>query len=562
MRYNASILIALLILTNIAFGAVGDAGVSDGSKIVQSGNSYAAGMSSDSASLSPGFHVPSYQASGFSSLVGGNGHQQSQQGAAGGSSYGSGYASANYASGNYASSNYGSSNYGSSNYGSSNDASSAPQTAGPYQERMSADDLKFIQPQPESFQPDSSLNFIAASPPSGVSAEAYSPNQEQGNWYYPGSVTSRNFFYVQSSSGLKNIAGCSYGGYLPLWSDINSAGNFYVYEWYPGQWTPSVRWWGWSWQGYKKGWFTGDVPGWHILAYNCRDWSNYIYIYVWPSSGSAYPSSANAVNPAMTVSNPAIAATNAIASAANPTGPSDAGLAALPQGAPTPPDPNSENLMLPDFNLLQPSSGSYAISPGQTGYVQGANAPNMPNVPGVPTIPNVPQTSAILPGQGTYPLQGANPLQSTYPIQSTYPAQSSQSGCAACSDKTGYMPTYAVPSGTQAYQAVYPKPAVYRSNAYYVQTYPGQISTVAGVKCGGWLPLLSKIGSSGIYWSYEWSQCGSSPAYYCYAEIKSFGYKGIGWYQTWFMGNKPGWHILCYFDNDWSNYVYVYVWPA
>lgn len=545
MRYSASILIALLILTNIAFGAVGDAGVSDGSKIIQSGNSYAAGMASGGASSSPGFQIPSYQSSGFSSQVGGKGHQQYQQGAASGSNYGSGYASNGYASGNYASGNYASGNYASSNY-----ASSAPETAGPYQERLSADDLKFIQPEPESFQPDSSLNFITTSPPGDVSVEAYTPSQEQGNWYYPGSVTSRNFFYVQTSSGLKTIAGCSYGGYLPLWSDINSAGNFYVYEWYPGQWTPSVRWWGWAWQGYKKGWFTGDVPGWHILAYNCRDWSNYIYVYVWPSSGSGYASSANVANPAIPMNNPAMAATNTIAAAVNPVGPSSTGQAALPPGAPTPPDPNSENLMLPDFNLLQPSTGSYIQSPGQAGYVQGYNAPNVPSVPNVPNVPNVPQTSAIYPGQGTYPLQSA------------YPAQSSHTGCTACSDKTGYASGYTVSTSTQAYQAVYPKPAVYRSNAYYVQTYPGQISTVAGVKCGAWLPLLSKIGSSGTYWSYEWAECGSQQSYYCYAEIKNFGYKGIGWYQTWFMGNKPGWHILCYFDNDWSNYVYIYVWPA
>lgn len=522
MRYNASVLIALLILTNIAFGAVGDAGVSDGSKIIQSGNSYAAGTAGNSASF--GFQMPS---SDYSSLAGGKGYQQSQQGAASpGSSLGSGNYGSNFASNNYASGNY---------------ASSAPQTAGPYQERMSADDLKFILPESESFQPDSSLNFVSASPPSGISMEAYSPALEQGNWYYPGSVTSRNKFYIQCSSGLKTTAGCRYGGYLPLWSDINSAGNFFVYEWYPGQWTPSVRWWGWAWQGFKKGWFTGDEPGWHILAYNCRDWSNYIYIYVWPNDGAAYPSGSSGTNPIMPMTSQAAPMINPSATMDNPFGPSNIGQATLPAGAPTPPDPSSENLVLPDFSLLQPSTGSYSQSPGQTGYVQSMN---------------MPQTSANYPSQGIYPPQVTNAFQSTSP------AQSSRSGCTSCSDNAGNAGSYTVPQISQAYQAVYPKPATHRLNAYYVQTYPGQLSTVAGVKCGAWLPLLSKIGSSGVYWSYEWSQCGSMQGYYCYPEVKCFGYKGIGWYQTWFMGNKPGWHILTYFDNDWSNYVYIYVWPA
>jgi len=54
-------------------------------------------------------------------------------------------------------------------------------------------------------------------------------------WYYPDQVNSANRFYVQTSSGLNTIAGCSYGGYLPLFADIKSSGNFFVYEWYPAR---------------------------------------------------------------------------------------------------------------------------------------------------------------------------------------------------------------------------------------------------------------------------------------------------------------------------------------
>lgn len=528
MKYYASILIAFLILADIAFGAVGDVGVSDGSITAESGQSYNAEMTGSALSQSSGYQAPSYrssgsQSSGYSSQT----KEYSRSELAYPAYPQSSQQSSSYQQSQKSDQNY-ALNYGSNNYGS-NYASSAPQVAGPYQERLSADDLKFTQPQAESFKPDGSLNFAPASPPSGISTDAYNPGQEQGYWYYPGSVTSRNRFYVQTSSGLKTTAGCSNGGYLPLWSDINSAGNFYVYEWYPGQLTPSVRWWGWTWTGFKKGWFTGDVPGWHILSYNCRDWSNYIYIYVWPSGGSAYVSGNNAVSPA---------------------GYSTINQAALPSGAPTPPDPNAENLMLPDFNLLQPGLGSYAESPTQATQTMLGSPVQSGGVPQV----NYPQ--AIYPLQGTYPSQGISLPQSSY------------SGCTACSDKTGTSGagsygSYTAPpgyAGAQTYQAVFPKPTAYRCNEYYVQAYPGKLATVAGTKCGEWLPLWSKIGRAGAYWSFEWAQCSGSN--YCYPDVKSFGYKGTGWYQTWFRGNRPGWHILSYYDNDWSNYVYVYVWPA
>ncbi len=591
MRYFASILIALLVLADVAFGAVGDSGVSDSTTAAQPEQSYPAETAGGAISQSTGYQANGYQANGYQANgyqangYQANGYQANGYQANGYQSYGykapqtdgsSGSASAYQGSsqtqgysqqGNgYQQSQQGTAgyaaNYGSNSYGT-NYAASAPVIAGPYQERLSADDLKFNPPAAESFKPDASLDFASASPPSGVSIESYSteqgnPGEEQGSWYYPGSVTSRNRFYVQTSSGFKTSSGCSYRGYLPIWSDINSAGNFYVYEWYPGQLTPSVRWWGWTWPGFKKGWFTGDVSGWHILSYNCRDWSNYIYIYVWPSSGAVYTSSPNGPNPA---------------------GTSAAQSAYLPAGAPTPPDPNAENLILPDFNLLQ-SSNSYQ---SQSGNIQGS-------------YPIQSSSAQSNPAQGIYPIQGTASQQNSaqggcttcadksfsqiqaayYPmpnsIQSSYPAQS---GCSACADKTGYAASYgaytatstatqgAAPLGyvAQTYQVVYPKPATYRLNEYYVQVYPGKLSTSASVKCGDWLPLWSKVGSPGAYWSFEWTQCGS-PQVYCRPEVKGFGYKGTGWYQTWFRGNNPGWHILSYYNNDWSNYVYIYAWPT
>ena len=94
---------------------------------------------------------------------------------------------------------------------------------------------------------------------------------------------------------------------------------------------------------------------------------------------------------------------------------------------------------------------------------------------------------------------------------------------------------------------------------YYAQIYPNRLTTVASVQKGEWLQLWSKITRPGMYWSFEWPPCKSG--YYCAPEVKSLGYKKEGWYTTWFKSSTSGWHLLCYQCNDWSNYVYIYVWP-
>ncbi len=448
LHVSALALIAFLFLTGIAIGAVGDAGVSDGISSVQSSQIYPAGSGLQS-STAP--------------------YQTTQAGTAQGASQSLRASSPSQAPGYSA---------------------VAPQTGGPYEERMSADDLRLTQPQGESFQPDGNLNFVAATPP-GSSEEGYraaygagagqgmiedAADLGTGSWYYPGSVTSRNRFWVQTFSGLKTVAGCSYGGYLPLWADINAAGNFYVYEWYPGQWTPSVRWWSWTWPGYKKGWFTGDVPGWHILCYNCRDWSNYVYIYVWPTgsgsgtygSGYGYGSTSGA-SPSYTAGTPAVAAS--YASPSMPTSTSNP----LPSGAPTPPDPNAENLVLPDFNLLTASSV-------QSGYAAATNPASY--------SANYPASSSA-----DYPMSYSTAYPFSYspsqPVKSVQPSQScpgcqaaaftgtavagmtgtpAQNACVGCADQGSYgYQGMAMPYGqvaqaqttyqavSQTYQAVFPK---------------------------------------------------------------------------------------------------------
>lgn len=530
MKLYLSLLAAFLVLTNAAFGGVGDVGVSDGYNL-QPSSSYLAGAAQpgglapqtpgsqgqgnlmgnpvysapQESPLQPsGIQVPVMAAQPLGlqqSSIGSNPDQSSQSAQLGypqaasfplnqggyvpGQNYQSPQVSYPYVSqpsqGKLSSSYLQSSSYPQASPVSQMSAftSEAPQLSGPYQEHFSPDDLRLSQPSAEGFKPEGSLNFATASPPSGILNDATSSAVSgevpgSGSWYYPGSVSSRNRFYAQTSSGLQTVAGCNQGGYVPIWANIASSDNFYVYEWYPGQTSPYVRWWCWTWPGWKKGWFSGDVPGWHILCYHCRDSSNYIYIYVWPGAG-------------------AVGATgNSYSGYAQGSQSQPPVTGALPSGAPTPPDPNAENLMLPDLNL---------VSQGQSGN----------QVPG-----------------------GYGPVQGGYGSQSGYPAQT--------------------------FNTVFPKPTAYRCNEYYVQTMPGRLNTVGSVKCGQWLPLWSKIGKPGCYWSFEWTQGCTSSGSFCYPEVKNFGYKGTGWYSTWFRGDKPGWHVLCYNCNDWSNYVYVYVW--
>ena len=460
--------LTLLVLINIASGAVGDVGVSDTD--ANSYMPYESGLSGQASLIQPSLSQGNYPAQDT--------YYQGQ-----GSAY------------------------------------PAPQINGPTQEQLTAEELGLLLPQMESFAPDESLGFVSASLP-GNTAQLVSlpvqssvPSSMQSSvqatmpgssiWYYPNSVVSANRFYVQTASGFAATGGCSFKGYLPLWADIKSSGNFFVYEWYPGQSTPSVQWLGWTEAGWKKGWFSGDFPGWHILCYNSGIWSNYIYIYVYPRGGGVASSGNSNAAPGMTA-------------------------AYLPSGAPIPPNPGAERIVLPDFNLYKPVTEKSS----QSNF----------NVPFPSSGTGLVENPAIANQNGVF---------------SSYPNEKSCPTCAASSSLTapyGYA--------AQSYKAVYPVPSICKCNEYYVQSFPGKQATVAGVFCGEWLALWSKVSRPGTYWSSEWTACSSGPSNYCPPEVKNFGYKSAGWYQTWFKGNNPGWHILSYHCNDWSNYIYIYVWPA
>ena len=577
MKCYLPVLVAFLVMINVALGAVGDVSGSDTSTYLQ-----------PAQSLTGTASVGTAQSSGLQAQMGANVANVPYQD---GTSIQDGYLQSQQ--NNYPT-------QGQQTYVSLQGAGSAyaaPETGGPVQDQLTAEALRLSPPAAESFVPDASLNFVSTSSPGNlVSGTAVGAAQTaltgSSYWYYPGQVNSANRFYVQTSSGLNTIAGCSYGGYLPLFADIKSSGNFFVYEWYPGASTPVVQLWGWTGTGYKKGWFSGDVPGWHTLCYNCGIWSNYIYIYVYPRV-VASPSQSYTSNPGYP-GNPVYSGN-----------PGTIAQVSLPAGAPTPPDPDAEGIVMPDNNLYRPitgqaTDGTYYNYQAQQSNALAASSPIQASYPGFVNYP-AQQTgyaaSGSLTAQAGYSgqvnnqgpvgrqLQASNPAIVRVPTLSNSPALagSTTATCTTCTSSTvvkeGVCSVCPYPSGCPtslnsgsltapggynpgSYKAVYPRPSTCRCNEYYVQTCPGKLGTVAGVFSGEWLPLWSKISRPGIYWSYEWTMCAGSHGNYCAPEAKNFGYKSAGWYQTWFRGNEPGWHILSYQSNDWSNYVYIYVWPA
>ena len=517
MNINLKLAVMLAVIFQLmadaALGAVGDVGISDTALDVGQDGSSLAGIATDS-------YVP--EQSGQAPVS-----QQSLS------------SSGSMPSGSYPA-------QGQAGYQNPQSAYPAPQISGPVQEQMTAEQLRLAQPQMESYAPDGNLGFISASQPNAAYSASYpvqSAEPGSSTWYYPSSLVSANKFYVQTASGLRSIGGCSFRGYLPLWADIKSIGNFYVYEWYPGRSSPSVRWWGWTGSGWMKGWFFGDVSGWHILCYNSGIWSNYIYIYVYPAGA-------------------VMSAPSAFSNAAQ-----SMSATSLPQGAPVPPDPAAERISLPDYNLYRPiADQSYQSGYSYADYASRGSAQFASNLaPLNPALVNTPNQAAfagaaVLPGQASATSKTCTTCTSSTVVaggvSSIYP---DNSGCPTCAPIASQSAPYGYVA--QSYQAVYPVPSICRCNEYYVQSCPGKLATVAGVFNGEWLPLWSKVSRPGVYWSFEWTAC-SGPGYYCPPEVKNFGYKSTGWYQTWFKANNPGWHILSYCCNDWSNYVYIYVWPA
>ncbi len=98
-------------------------------------------------------------------------------------------------------------------------------------------------------------------------------------------------------------------------------------------------------------------------------------------------------------------------------------------------------------------------------------------------------------------------------------------------------------------QVIYPTGS-YSQNSLYISYAP---QTVASCNLYANLPLWLKTSGSGNIWFYEWYPNGMLDTQY--AGNVNFP----GWYKRWFFADVPGWHILQYYCNGWSNYAYIYV---
>ena len=106
---------------------------------------------------------------------------------------------------------------------------------------------------------------------------------------------------------------------------------------------------------------------------------------------------------------------------------------------------------------------------------------------------------------------------------------------------TGTSPMVINPTGT------------YAPNSLYVFYAP---QTIAGCYLNSNVPLWMKTSGPGSIWFYEWYPNGRLVTKYA----GNVYYPG--WYKRWFYADVPGWHILQYYCNGWSNYAYIYVYGS
>ena len=125
----------------------------------------------------------------------------------------------------------------------------------------------------------------------------------QSKIVFPQGTASTNKLYI--SNVPQTVAGCRLYGWLPIWLQTSSIDPIWIYEWYPSG-RLSTNYLGYASIGWQKRWFNGDIPGWHILQFYSRGWSNYIYIYVYGRSSGQWTDLGPYAGPAPTEKPPYI----------------------------------------------------------------------------------------------------------------------------------------------------------------------------------------------------------------------------------------------------------------
>lgn len=192
--------------------------------------------------------------------------------------------------------------------------------------------------------------------------------------------------------------------------------------------------------------------------------------------------------------------------------------------------------LYPDQNSIESNAGLHAGTGYSSAVPSGAPTPFAPSSPDslglqIPTesASSVSSSYAQAPpseetGQSLIPASSASAGQLTKAVQSTQYNYPSQSGLV-------------ISQGIKA------------KNKLYVSFVP---QTVAGCGLYGWQPMWLQTSVSGPIWFYEWYPNGQ-------LSVNYLGIASAGWQKKWFNGDTPGWHILQYYSQGWSNYIYIYV---
>ena len=159
----------------------------------------------------------------------------------------------------------------------------------------------------------------------------------------------------------------------------------------------------------------------------------------------------------------------------------------------------------------------------------------------VPASPQSPESLGI-----TVPSDVSSSQQTPTAQENTQVVMRSTQEAAYSSAPTGAKATATYP----AYNKVIVPGGGVAPNKLYVSYAP---RTVASCNLYAHLPLWMSTARGGNIWFYEWYPSGSLVTNYA----GNVYYPG--WYKRWFYADVPGWHILQYYCNGWSNYAYIYV---
>ena len=129
--------------------------------------------------------------------------------------------------------------------------------------------------------------------------------------------------------------------------------------------------------------------------------------------------------------------------------------------------------------------------------------------------------------------------------------QERSQGLMSASEGAAYAsaPVMKSTASSQIYNQVIVPSGGYVQNSLYISYAP---QTVASCDLYANLPLWLKTSKTGNIWFYEWYPDGALDTQYA-GNVYS-----PGWYKRWFIADVPGWHILQYYCNGWSNYIYIY----